>query len=127
MFSNFWHSSSGIDVFSLGYFIKVYRKQLEEHKAKVSASLRKQSNKWKTTEDPSSEASVSDKAVVPKSRKDEIQIPTYNVANLDPIDMAAHLQLLGDSLTMIATALRRQVRDVNLLVFIEQGLWDRVK
>lgn len=42
------------------------------------------------------------------SEKEAFSIPTYSVRRLQPVDFAAHLQLLGDSLTVIAGALEQQ-------------------
>ena len=36
-------------------------------------------------------------------------IPAYNMKRLQPVDMAAHLQLLGESLNVIGAALQQQV------------------
>ena len=42
-------------------------------------------------------------------------IPTYSVQRLQPVDMAAHLQLLGESLNQIAGALEQQVGSLSFL------------
>eukprot|EP00794_Sanderia_malayensis_P008035 gene8035-8896_t len=91
----------------------IYRKQLEEHRAKLNAKLRKQSSKLKTTKQTGALSPDKNSLGLPnlskKSSKDyQIAPQKYNLSNLEPIDMAAHLQLLGESLTLVATALRRQ-------------------
>ena len=57
------------------------------------------------------------------SKEYQIAPQKYSVNNLDPVDMGAHLMLLGDSLTLVATALRRQVSSIFLvhciLYFVE--------
>ena len=94
--------------------IQIYKKQLEEHRAKVNATKRKQTTKLKTTKQAGSVSPEKEVVAFPnsskKSSKDyQIAPQKYNVTNLEPIDMAAHMQLLGESLTLVATALRRQV------------------
>ena len=43
------------------------------------------------------------------SETDEFKIPQYSTRRLTPVDIAAHMQLLGDSLNVIAEALKQQV------------------
>ena len=98
------------------FTVQIYKKQLEEHRAKVNAVKRKEtSKKLKTTKQSGQPSPVkkSDNSQQKSSRvsSKEYQIAPqkYSVNNLDPVDMGAHLMLLGDSLTLVATALRRQV------------------
>eukprot|EP00112_Aurelia_sp_Birch-Aquarium-sp1_P012326 Seg2592.3 transcript_id=Seg2592.3/GoldUCD/mRNA.D3Y31 product="HMG box-containing protein 4" protein_id=Seg2592.3/GoldUCD/D3Y31 len=95
---------------------EIYKKQLEEHRAKVNAVKRKEtSKKLKTTKQSGQPSPVKkaenaqQKSSRVSSKEYQIAPQKYNVNNLDPVDMGAHLMLLGDSLTLVATALRRQV------------------
>ena len=96
--------------------MKIYKKQLEEHRAKVNAVKRKEtSKKLKTTKQSGQPSPVKkvenaqQKSSRVSSKEYQIAPQKYSVNNLDPVDMGAHLMLLGDSLTLVATALRRQV------------------
>jgi len=93
----------------------VYKKQLEEHRAKVNASIRKEtSKKLKTTKQDGQVSPEKCEKGQPSagrvsSREYQIAPQKYSVGNLEPVDMGAHLQLLGESLMLVGTALRRQI------------------
>ena len=99
---------------------KIYKKQLEEHRAKVNASIRKEySKKLKTTKQDGHISPEKSEKSPPElgrlsSREYQIAPQKYSVGNLEPLDMGAHLQLLGESLMLVATALRRQVGILSL-------------
>ena len=113
LFPPTWHHPQ-IYLF-LTFFGKVYKKQLEEHRAKVNASIRKEtSKKLKTTKQDGQVSPEKCEKGQPSagrvsSREYQIAPQKYSVGNLEPVDMGAHLQLLGESLMLVGTALRRQV------------------
>ena len=104
-----------ISVKTLVLIVKIYKKQLEEHRAKVNATIRKEtSKKLKTTKQMGQLSPFKcDNTQVfsgrMSSREYKIAPQKYSVVNLEPLDMGAHLQLLGESLMLVGSALRRQV------------------
>ena len=105
--------------------VKIYKKQLEEHRAKVNASIRKEtSKKLKTTKQndqggPEKYEKGHPNSGRMSSREYQIAPQKYSVLNLEPLDMGAHLQLLGESLMLVGTALRRQVCSVDFYMKIQ--------
>ena len=53
------------------------------------------------------------------------QQPAYSETRLQPVDMAAHLQVLGESLKNMANTLQQQVRMTSFLTFFVPAVLDK--